>query len=143
MGFLDIFNNAGRTLKSGFEDFGRKAKKGFEDVGSAIKTQALPTLEKISDVVNKGAGYASEGLGYAMPVLGMIPGVGQAAQVAQKVAQGLKLGTGLASSALKAINNPSSGNVIQALKSVATTAGGSSGIQNVIKPYIEKTKKIM
>lgn len=137
MGFLDWVNGAGRTLKSGFEDFGRKAKQGFTDLGNTIKEKALPVLEKVSDALHTGAGYASQGLGAAMPVLGLIPGVGQAAQLAQKVAQGVSLGTGLASSALHAVNNPSGGNVISALRNVAG-AIPSSGMKSAVMPMVAR-----
>lgn len=140
MGFLDWINGAGRTLKSGFEDFGRKAKKGFEYVGNQIKDNALPVLEKISDAVHTGAGYVGKGLGYAMPVIGMIPGVGQAARLAQMAATGIGAGTGLASAALHAVNHPSQGNVIQALK--AGAAALPPQYKSAVMPYMKAGLKI-
>ena len=140
MGFLDWINGAGRTLKSGFEDFGRKAKKGIEDVGNQIKENALPVLEKVNDAIHTGAGYVGKGLGAAMPVLGMIPGVGQAARLAQNVASGVSTGTGLASSVLHAANNPSGGNVIQALK--AGAAALPPQYKSAVQPYLNGAMKI-
>ena len=140
MGFLDWINGAGRTLKSGFEDFGRKAKKGFEDFGNQIKDNALPVLEKVSDAIHTGAGYVNKGLGYAMPVLGMIPGVGQAARLAQTVASGIGAGTGLASDALHAANNPSGGNVFKALQGAAGALPPQ--YKTAVQPYLNGAAKI-
>ena len=99
-------------------------------------------LDMLADKVatHTGAGYVGKGLGAAMPVLGMIPGVGQAARLAQTVASGVSAGTGLASAALHAANNPSGGNVIQALK--AGAAALPPQYKSAVQPYLNGAMKI-
>jgi len=134
MSIKSWFEGAGRTLKSGFQNFGNKVADTARYVGHEIATKALPVLEKISDGIHQGAGYVSQGLGMAMPVLGMIPGIGQVARIAQGVAGAVGAGTGLASSALHAVNNPSQGNIIGALRQVGTAVAPAL-MKSAVVPY--------
>ena len=99
------FSNFGKQVKSGFEKFGKNAVRDLSTAGKFIKNEALPEIQKYS-------GKISQGINYAMPVIGAIaPELLPFAVGASKIAGLVSKGAGVARQGIT-----SGENVVERLK---------------------------
>lgn len=118
MGFLSAFDNFGKGLKRGFNDFAVKAQRAFEPsnilaglktAGKWVADKALPVVQQIASGVATGAKYLAPALAFT-PLAEFAPAVAGIGALAGAGARALGSGRKalkVAGEAVDAVNRPS------------------------------------